>query len=252
MRVAVVGATGRIGSLTVAALERDGHEAVRISRTDGVDVISGAGLDAALVGVDAVIDASSTTATAEADTVAFFTTATQNLLAAEQRAGVGHHVALSITNIDRVAGNGHYAGKRAQEATVASGPIPWTIVPATQFHDFPEMVVGWTERDGVARIAPLLLQPIAPADVAAILARVATGAPQGRHRDIAGPDTHDMVDMARRTLAARGREVRLVASWTDAVFDVSMSGEVLIAGPDAELGPTTFDDWLASLTPATV
>lgn len=246
MRVAVVGATGRIGALTLEALERSGHEAVPISRSHGVDVISGQGLDAALTGVDAVIDASNTAAADEESTVAFFTTATENLLAAEQRAAVGHHVVLSIVNIDRVPGNGHYAGKRAQEAAVAVGTTPWTIVPATQFHDFAEMVAGWTERDGVTRVAPLLLKPVAPADVASVLARVATGEPQGRHRDLAGPDTHDMVDMTRRTFAARGRDVRIVATWRDAAFDSSMAGEVLLPGPDAELGPTSFDDWLVA------
>lgn len=252
MRVAVVGATGRIGSLTVAELEHGGHDPVPISRSHGVDVATGAGLDDALAGVDAVIDASSTMAADEAGSVAFFSTSTRNLLEAEARAGVGHHVVLSIVNVDRVAGNGHYAGKRAQEATVVAGSVPWTIVRATQFHDFAEMVAGWTERDGVVRVAPLLLQPIAPADVAAILARVATDAPQHRHLDVAGPETHDMVDMARRTLAARGRDLRIVASWTDAVFDPSMAGEVLLPGPDAELAPTSFDDWLATLTPAVV
>ena len=87
------------------------------------------------------------------------------------------------------AGNAHYAGKREQERLVAAGPVPWTIVPATQFHDFAAMVASWTESDGVATIAPLLVQPIAPADVAEVLAEVAVGEPQGRYADVAGPDT---------------------------------------------------------------
>jgi uncharacterized protein YbjT (DUF2867 family) len=37
--------------------------------------------------------------------------------------------------------NAHYAGKRAQEKAVADGPLPWTIVRATQFHDFAAMIV---------------------------------------------------------------------------------------------------------------
>ena len=246
MRVAVVGATGRIGSLTVAALERDGHEVRRISRAEGVNVMTGAGLEPALTGVDAVIDAVNSTARDRAETVDFFTTTTGNLLAAEQRAGVGHHVTLSIAAIHKVAGNAHYAGKRAQEAAVAAGPIPFTIVPSTQFHDFAVMVASWSEKDGVALVPPLLIQPIAPADVADVLARVAVGPPQGRHRDIAGPDTQDLVDMARRTYTAQGREVRLVPTW-HGVFDQSMAGDVMLPGPDADIAPTTFDDWLATL-----
>jgi uncharacterized protein YbjT (DUF2867 family) len=246
MRIAVAGATGNIGALTVAALERDGHEAVRISRALGVDLTTGAGLDEALAGVDAVVDATNSTASDPAETVEFFGTATRNLLAAEERAGVRHHVVLSIVGIDRVTGNAHYAGKREQERLVAAGPVPWTIVPATQFHDFAAMVVGWTERDGVATIAPLLVQPVAPADVADVLAEVATGQPQGRHPDLAGPDPQDLVDMARRTLEAQGRAVKLLPTWSGGIFGPEMAGDALLPGDGARIAPTTFDDWLTA------
>ncbi|MBW4720500.1 SDR family oxidoreductase [Saccharothrix obliqua] len=245
MRIAVAGATGNIGALTVAALERAGHEAVRISRSLGVDLATGAGLDDALAGVDAVVDAISAPPADREETVAYFGTTTRNLLAAGQRAGVRHHVLLSIAGLDRVRGNAHYAGKREQESLVAAGPVPWTIVPATQFHDFAEMVASWTEQDGVATIAPLLLQPIAPADVAAVLAEVAVGRPLGRHVDVAGPEPQDMVDMARRTHQARGRTVRLVPTW-GGLFGPDMAGDVLLPGPDARIAPTTFDEWLAT------
>ncbi len=247
MRVAVAGATGRIGSLTVAALERDGHEVRRISRGGGVDVVAGTALESALTGVDAVVDALNSTAPDRAATVDFFTTTTRNLLDAEERAGVRHHVTLSIAGVHKVEGNAHYAGKRAQEAAVEAGPIPFTIVPSTQFHDFAVMVASWSEKDGVALVPPLLIQPIAPADVAGVLARVAVGRAQGRHRDIAGPDPQDLVDMARRTHTAQGRAVRLVPTWQNGVFDQSMAGDVLLPGPGADIAPTAFDDWLAAL-----
>jgi Predicted nucleoside-diphosphate-sugar epimerases len=244
MRVAVAGATGNIGTLTVAALEAGGHDVVRISRSLAIDLLTGTGLDAALAGVEAVIDVTNCTASDPAETVAFFGTTTRNLLAAEQRAGVRHHVLLSIAGVDRVEGNAHYVGKREQERLVAAGPVPWTIVPATQFHDFAEMVAGWTEQDGVATIAPLLVQPIAPEDVAAILAEIAVGQPQGRYVDIAGPEPQDLVDMARRTHQARGREVKLVPTWST-VFGPEMAGNALLPGKDARIAPTTFDEWLA-------
>ncbi|MBV1856295.1 SDR family oxidoreductase [Catellatospora tritici] len=246
MRIAVVGASGRIGSLTVAAMQRDGHDVVPISRSHGVDVVAGTGLGEALAGVDAVVDTTSTETTSATEAVSFFTTATANLLAAEQRAGVGHHVVLSITGVRTVPGNAHMAGKRAQEAAVEAGPIPYTIVPATQFHDFPAMVAGWMERDGVAQLPPLLMQPIAPSDVADILARVAVGSPQGRHRDIAGPEPQDMIDMARRTLTAQGKNIRLVPTWHGGIFDETAAGDVLLPAADAEIAPTPFDQWLAS------
>ena len=245
MRIAVAGATGRIGALTVAALERQGHDVVRISRSLGVDLTTGDGLDEALTGVESVVDTTNVAAGDRSETVAYLGGLTRNLLAAEQRAGVRHHVLLSIVGIHRVDDNAHYAGKREQERLVEDGPVPWTIVPATQFHDFAAMVTGWTERDGVATVAPLLVQPIAPRDVADILAEVAVGEPQGHHADIAGPATEDLVDMARRTNEARGRRVRLVPTWSG-VFGTSMFGTVLLPGDDARIAPTSFDDWLAA------
>ncbi|MGW4794535.1 SDR family oxidoreductase [Nonomuraea sp. NPDC004297] len=244
MKIAVAGATGNIGALTVAALDRAGHEVVRISRSLGIDLVSGKGLDDALAGVDAVVDATSTTAADRAEVLAFFGTTTRNLLATEDRAGVGHHVLLSIAGVHRVEGNGHYAGKREQERLVEAGPVPWTIVPATQFHDFAVTVARWTEHDGVATIAPLLVQPVAPEDVAQVLAEVAVAGPMGHHPDVAGPETQDLVDMARRTYEARGQRVRLVPTWSG-VLGPSMAGEVLLPGEGARIGPTTFDAWLS-------
>ncbi|GAA0259813.1 NAD(P)H-binding protein [Saccharothrix mutabilis subsp. mutabilis] len=249
MRIAVAGATGNIGALTVAVLERAGHEVVGISRGLGVDLITGQGLDAALAGVDAVIDATNGPTLDREALVEYFATATTNLLDAERRAGVRHHVLLSIVGIHDIEGNAHYYGKREQERLVREGGVPWTIVPATQFHDFAAMVASWAEQDGVAAIAPLLVQPVAPADVAEFLAEVATGEPRGLHPGLAGPDRHDLVDMARRTHQAVGREVRLVPTW-DGVFGVEMSGNALLPGPGARIAPTTFEQWLATQRPA--
>jgi uncharacterized protein YbjT (DUF2867 family) len=245
MRVGVVGATGRIGSCAVAALEHAGHEAVRISRSHGVDVRSGAGLAQALSGVDGVIDASNTPSQDEAEIVDFFGAGTRNLLAAEEQAGARHHVLLSIVGIHRGQQAPHYAGKREQERLVTAGPVPWSIVAATQVHDYAAMVAGRTERDGVAPIAPLLVQPIAMSDVGDILAEIATGDPLNATLDIAGPDTQDLVDMARRTLAVRGQDIKLVPTWRG-LYGTDMSGEVLLPGPDARIAPTSFDDWLAA------
>lgn len=245
MRAAVMGATGRIGRYTVEALTGSGHETVPISRATGVDAYAGSGLDQALAGVDVVVDVSNTRSQDEAEIVDFFGTVTANLLAAEARAGVGHHVLLSIVGLDHERHVPHYSGKREQERRVTAGPIPWSVVRATQFHDFAAMVAGWTLRDGAATIPPLLVQPIDQREVGEMLADVAQGAPLGRSIDIAGPETQDLVDMARRTFAARGEQVRLVPTWRG-IYDTSMAGEVLLPGDDARLGSVTFEDWLAA------
>jgi uncharacterized protein YbjT (DUF2867 family) len=243
MRIAIAGATGNIGGLTVSALEDAGHDVARISRSVGVDLTTGVGLDRALTGVDAVIDTTNSTVADADGSIRHFAAMTGNLLAAEQRAGVRHHVLLSIAGVDRVAGNAHYAGKREQERLVTGGRVPWTIVPATQFHDFAEMVAGWSETNGVAAVPPLLVQPVAASDVAGVLAEVAAGPPRQRYVDVAGPATQDLVDMARRTFEARGREVTLLPTWSG-VFGPAMAGDVLLPGPGARIMPTTFEAWL--------
>lgn len=245
MRIAVAGATGRIGRLTIAALDGAGHQAVSLSRGTGVDAYAGTGLAEALHGVDALIDVTNTPSQDEGEIVDFFGTVTRNLLTAGEKAGVRHHVLLSIVGVDHNRRTPHYAGKREQERLVASGPLPWSIVRATQFHDFAAMVASWSEKDGIATIAPLLVQPIAPQDVADALAEIAAGEPLGTRIDIAGPETQDLVDMARRTYAARGQDIKLVPTWRGA-FGPDMAGEVLLPGQAAKLGPTTFESWLAA------
>lgn len=248
MKIAVVGATGQVGAHVVAALARDGHEAVRISRADGVDVYTTTGLAEALAGVGALIDASNTRSQDESEIVDFFATTTRNLLAAEQQAGVRHHVLLSIVGLDNGQRVPHYAGKRAQERLVEGGPVPWSIVRATQFHELAGRLASLAQRNGSAPIAPLLVQPVAPADVAEVLAEIATGAPLGGRLEVAGPETQDFVDLARRTLAVWGTEIRLVPTW-QGPFDTSMAGEVLLPGPGARLTKSTFEDWLAAGAP---
>jgi uncharacterized protein YbjT (DUF2867 family) len=243
MRIAVAGASGRIGRLTTSALESAGHQAVPISRSAGIDVYTGNGLPEALRGADAVVDTTNVASRDQAEIVDFFGTATRNLLAAEAQEGVRHHVLLSIVGLDHNQRAAHYAGKREQERLVVGGPVPWSIVRATQFHDFAAMAAGWAERDGVATIAPLLVQPIAPADVAAVLAEVAVGAPLNARLDIAGPETQDLVDMARRTFAARGQDITLVPTWRG-IFGPDMAGEVLLPGESARLTSGTFSEWL--------
>ena len=246
MKIAVAGATGNVGKLTVEVLDGLGHRVVGMSRSSGLDLLTGRGLDRALRGVDAVIDVTNFAAASADESIERFGTATRNLLVAGAEAGVEHHVLLSILGVDRVDGNAHYAGKREQERLVRSGPVPWTILRASQFHDFAEMVAQWTEDAGVATIAPLLIQPIAPREVAQTLVEIAVGEPLRRHIDVAGPEPQDLVDMARRTYEARGRSVKLIPSWSGA-FGPTMAGNVLLPVAGARVGSVTFDEWLEEL-----
>jgi uncharacterized protein YbjT (DUF2867 family) len=247
VKTAVAGGTGLVGRQTVEAVRRVGHDPVVLARSAGVDLTSGAGLAAALDGVDAVIDVTNTPSVNTDQMRAFFATVTGQLLAAEHHGGVRHHVVLSIVGLDRLPDHGHYAGKREQERLALSGPVPASVVRATQFFDFAAQMVNWTLRGQSAALAPLLLQPVAVTDVADVLVEVALGEPVNGICELAGPETQDLVDMARRTLAARGESPRLIPTWRGR-YGVEMAGEVLLPRPDARLAPTTFDHWLTTQT----
>lgn len=247
MRIAVAGGTGLLGRQVVTALREEGHEPVVIARSQGLDLLAGnAGLNAALEGAGSVIDVTNTP-TADAELArAFFGAATRALTAAEHAAGVRHHVVLSILGVDRVEGNGHYAGKRLQEQLAREAEIPTTVVRAAQFFEFAEMVMSWTRRGNSAVLPPLLIQPLALRDLADLLSDLAAGPPADTTVEVAGPEPHDLVDMARRILAARGEDVRLIPSW-QGPFGAEMAGEVLLPNAGTRLTTTTFDDWLTDL-----
>jgi uncharacterized protein YbjT (DUF2867 family) len=245
MRVAVAGGTGLVGRHVVEALRDGGHDAVVIARATGVDLRSGESLADVLQGCEAVIDVTNT-ATIDAHAAReFFGDVTRNLLDAEHEAGVRHHVVLSIVGVDRVEGNGHYAGKRLQEQIAREDDLPSTIVRATQFFEFAETVVRWTRRGDSALLPPLLIQPLAPRDLGRVLADHATARPSDATVEVAGPEPQDLVDMARRALAARGQTLRLRPSWRGP-FGTEMAGEALLPADQPITTPTTFDEWLTN------
>jgi uncharacterized protein YbjT (DUF2867 family) len=173
-RIAVAGGTGMVGRHVVDRCRELGHEPVVLARSLGVDVTTGAGLASALADVDAVVDVTNVTTLSRRTAVAFFESATTHLLAAEQAAGVAHHVVLSIVGVDRVD-FGYYLGKRRQEELVRDGTVPWTIVRATQFHEFPGQVLARSRQGDRAPIMDMPTQPVASAEVARLLVQLATG-----------------------------------------------------------------------------
>jgi uncharacterized protein YbjT (DUF2867 family) len=245
MRIAVAGGRGLVGRMVVTALQAAGHEPVVLSRTKGVDLILDHGVVEALDGADAVIDVSNSPVLTRAKSVAFFGTATANLLAAAQRTGVTHHVALSIVGIDRVP-SGYYQGKRTQEQLVAAGSTPWTILRATEFHEFAGQLLG-RSRGPVAPVPRMRSAPVAAAEVADRLVEIATGSPLGRAPGLAGPEVHDMPDLARRLLRRRGEHRVVVPVQVPGEAGRQMAGDGLLPGPDATRGRVTFDEWLDRL-----
>lgn len=247
MRVAVAGGTGAVGRHVVDALQADGHEPVVLARSHGVDIRTGLGLDDALAGVEAVIDVSNVTTVSRRASVQFFTAASTNLLAAGRRTGVGHHVALSIVGIDRVE-YGYYEGKRRQEELVLDGPVPASVLRATQFHEFPGQLLVRAPGP-VAPVPRMRMQPVAAREVAAALVECAAGPPVGRAPDLGGPEEHDLVDLVRRLLKARGERRRVVPLWLPGAGARAMREGGLLVDASARRGSETFDEWLASGSP---
>ncbi len=248
MRVAVAGAENAVGRPLVEVLRRAGHAVVALTRENGVDLLRGRGVDGALRGCDAVVDVTTTRARRARDAEQFFVAITDALTSAGLSAGVRHHVVLSVVGLDRVEGPPAWAGHRAHEERALRGPVPATVVRSTQLYDVAGEIMEQTrEGDGddqQVRVPPLLVQPVAVTDVALVLAELAAGPARGRAPDVAGPQTEDLVDMARRTLGARGEHLRIVPTWRGVPFGPEMAGEVLLPGRGARVGATTFDDWL--------
>lgn len=246
MRVVVAGGTGLVGRYVVEELVAAGHEPMVLSRSRGVDLVSGgAGLDAALDGADAVVDVSNVTTTSARKAVAFFETVGRNLTDAGARAGVRHHVVLSIVGIDRV-GLGYYRGKLRQEDVVRGGPVPWTVLRATQFHEFAEQTLERVPKP-LAVVPRMRTQPIAAREVAQHLVKLATGPAQGMAPDLAGPRVEQLVDMVRRLLRARGERRLVLPVRMPGAVGAAMTGDgqLPVAGAPGSRGSQTFDEWLA-------
>lgn len=245
MRIAVAGGTGVVGRHTVEAVRAAGHEPVVLARSTGVDVTTGAGLDAALAGVARLIDVTNVVAVREKPAKAFFETATGNLLPAARRAGVEHVVALSIVGVDRVA-FGYYAGKRRQEQLVLDGPVSATVLRATQFHEFAGQMLDRAGRTPIAVAPRMLSQPVAAAEVGEELVRLALGAPVGMAPELAGPEVHQMTDLMRRVLRARGSRRPVVPLRLPGSVGRGFATGGLLPEGQGPRGRQTFDEWLSA------
>ncbi|WP_058041001.1 SDR family oxidoreductase [Streptomyces roseifaciens] len=242
MKFAVIGGTGLIGSQVVSNLNAAGHEAVPHSQSTGTDVISGRGLDEAVAGADVLVNLTNSPTFDEAS-LTFFQTSMDNLLAAGQKGGVRHFVILSIVGVDQVPELDYYRAKALQEDLLAAGPIPYSIVRATQFMEFVDAILSWTADSDTVRLPVTPIQPIAAKDVADAVAEVAAGAPLGGIRNIAGPEIFPLDELGRLTLSHKSDGRTVVTDPTAGMF-AAVKGDVL-TDEDAHLAPTRYADWLS-------
>jgi uncharacterized protein YbjT (DUF2867 family) len=253
VNVAVPGGTGTLGGAVVEELVGRGHDVRVLSRRPpprpqpgsvhhAVDLATGAGLRAALAGVDAVVDATNTPGSGRKATPVLVD-GTRRLLDAEAGQAVGHHVAISIVGVD-VVPLSYYRAKLAQERIVEDSPVPWSIVRATQFHELLDRIFGMTAR---AAIVPATGFPVAPVDprfVATVLGDAAEAGPGGRLAPVAGPQTAPLGELAREWARARHRRLVALALPLPPAMRRALYGGGLVPGAEAITGGPSFGEWL--------
>lgn len=245
MDIAVAGGTGIVGRHVVRIASERGHQVKSLSRREGVDLVKGKGVGAALKGVDTVIDVSGLRSMHTKKSTDFFMASTENLQQYGKAAGVKHHLVLSIVGVDK-APAGLYAGKQAQEEAVRHGDLPWTILRSTQFHEFVPLALSVASAGPVVMLPRMVTQPVAAAEVAEALVDAAEKGPQGRTADLAGPAKELLADLARAYLRQTGgRKLVLQVPFPGPMGKAMRSGD-LIPAPGAAVGRITFHEWLSA------
>jgi uncharacterized protein YbjT (DUF2867 family) len=249
MKIVVIGGTGLIGSKLVKNLRAHGHEAVPASPDTGVNTLTGEGLTEALEGAAVVVDVSNSPSFEDTAVLEFFETSTRNILDAEAAAGVGHHVALSVVGAERLIESGYMRAKMAQEKLIKGSSIPYSIVHATQFFEFAARIADEASDGDTVRVPPVLIQPMAADDVAAAVCDVTLAAPLKNTVEIGGPEPLRFEDFVRQGLRSVGDQRLVVTDAQARYFGARLGERTLVPGDKAELGPTSFDDWLSRPAP---
>jgi uncharacterized protein YbjT (DUF2867 family) len=242
MKIAVAGGTGVVGRHVVQAAKAAGHEPVVLSRTAGVDLLDENKVAAALSGADVVIDVANAPTLSEKKATAFFTEVDERLSRLGAQAGASRFLVLSIVGIDRVSWT-YYRAKVAQEQVARNGPLPATIVRATQFHEFPEQVLDRAHLGPLAVVPVMAIQPIAARSVAEFLVRSAEQPPSSELTEIAGPQPEELVALARATAHFNARRMVVVPFRVPGAPGRAMRRGDLRPGRDAQLLGPSFADW---------
>ena len=245
MKIVVIGGTGLIGSKLVQKLRDAGHDALAASPDTGVNALTGEGLTEALEGAQVVVDVANAPDWDDAAVLDFFRTASRNLAAAEADAGVGHHVTLSVVGADRLAESGYMRAKVAQEESVKTAGVPYTIVRAAQFFEFIGRIADSGFDGETIHLAPVLVQPQSAEDVAATLADVALNEPANGIVELAGPEQYRLDELARRVLRANDDARKVTADRHARYFGAQLAEHSLTPGDNPRIAPTHFEDWLS-------
>ena len=249
MRVAVAGGTGAVGAPLVERLRAAGHEVVVLARATGVDLTSADGLAERLAGTAVVVDATNRSVLTARASVAFFGAVTRALLDAGSRVGVAHHLAVSVVGVDG-ATTGYYRGKREQERLVRGSSGGWTVLRATQLHDFARQVADQGRVGPVTVVPRMRSAPVAAVEVADALVELVRGGPRQDVLELSGPRVEQVDDMVRRLLRHRGSRRLVLGAPVPGSAGRALRSGVLVPADPWRTGRGTFDDWLVAQPPA--
>jgi uncharacterized protein YbjT (DUF2867 family) len=239
MKIAVAGATGLVGSQVTALARGQGHEVVELARSTGFDLLHpDQRLAQALTGVQAVLDVTSSPSVDGNEALVFFTTVAENLGRAATAAGVQRTVVLSIVGTDLSPDFPYYVAKFAQEQAYRASAPGVLIVRATQFHEFPVQVTDWYRDGDVVHVPDVPTQPVATAEIAALLVSAAVGEVPG-DVDLAGPKAERLVDLVERVIESRGVDFKVEIAPTPQ----SLANGSMLPGPNALLRGPDWQTW---------
>lgn len=245
MKILVIGGSGLIGCKVVNNLRQLGYEVVVGSPSNGINILTGAGLDDAVKGAQVVIDLSNSPSFEDQAVLDFFETSGRNLLAAEEKAGVKHHIALSVVGTDRMLESGYFRAKMAQENLIKQSKVPYTIVRSTQFFEFLAGIAQFGTVGNEIRLSPAHVQPISSDDIAAIVTDTALEQPINATFDAAGPEKFGLAELMRRYLEALGDQRIIAADPNAAYYGAQINDQSLTPTGEARIATTGFSAWLS-------
>lgn len=244
MKILVIGGTGLIGRDVCKKLSAAGHHVIVGSPSQGIDILTGAGLATALEGTDVVIDLSNSPSPDGETALSFFGTAAKNLVAAEKLANIKHHLILSIVGTDRAQHIGYMQAKKIQEDAIIQSGIPYTIIRSTQFHEHISTIIAVQGEGQYVNVSTMDYQPIAVQDVVDYVVRFAVEAPRNAMVEIAGPDRNPMNTFVTKFLEEKKDDKKVLVNGDDRYMSFVFPRSGLVPLGEFYPGKIRFDDWM--------
>ena len=252
MKIVIFGGSGLIGSKLIKVLNEQGHETVSASPSQGINAVTGEGLDAALKGADVVVDVMNSPSFEDAAVMSFFESSTNNLITAANKANIKHYVALSVVGTERLQAGGYFRAKLLQENLIKASNLPYTILRATQFYEFMMGIAQSSTQGESVRVSSAKLQPVAAEDVSKALADIANGNPKNDTIEVAGPEKIGLDKLIQQVLVAHSDKRTVITDTNAPYFGMLVIDDAsLTPGLNPRIGQTHYADWLHQ-TAATV